>query len=280
MKAPRLVRGTDLPAGIGHGPSVAEAKLMGNRKVAWQQVGLLLDYVSVPNSELGDSFLGGVVGIVCPGSDSRRAQRAGSTVMDEDRAGNPMQAGVPDPAELTRIFNEAEDARAGLGEAFEEVYGELRRLAGSLLGARGPLTLNATAVVHEAYAKLVEGRQLNLQGRQHFFALCARVMRQVITDHARRKLAAKRGGGRIEVTIDDALLVDAGRPESIAALDDALEWLSTRDDRLVQLLHYRVFAGLDLSDIAPLMGVTVRQLQRDWQRAKAWLSEALLAVSS
>ena len=182
-------------------------------------------------------------------------------------------------SELTQIFNESAGSVDSLGQAFQVVYNELRKLAGHLLGPDKDKTLSPTILVHEVYEKLVDASELNVSGRHHFFALCARVMRQVITDHARRMLAAKRGGGQTPVSLDDVLLTDMARPESVLALDEAFAWLEARDSRLVELLQLRVYAGLELEEIAQLMSVSVRQLQRDWKRARAWLSEALVETS-
>jgi RNA polymerase sigma factor (TIGR02999 family) len=101
-------------------------------------------------------------------------------------------------------------------------------------------------------------------------------MRQVVVDYARERLASKRGGGRIQVELTEKGLIDLEQPESLVAMDDALRWLEQHDSRLVELIHLRVYVGLELEMIAPLLEVTPRQLQRDWQRARAWMTEALL----
>ncbi len=181
--------------------------------------------------------------------------------------------------ELTLLLNNADSAREGLDQAFDRVYGNLKQVAANVLGRAGNQTLNPTALVHEAYAKLIDVDTLNLDGRKHFFALCARTMRQISTDHARRRLANKRGGGLANLPLTDDGAIDLARPEAVLAMDMALAWLGERDQRLMQLLEYRVYGGLSLHEISPLMGVTVRQLQRDWQRAQAWLVEALAETS-
>ncbi len=181
-----------------------------------------------------------------------------------------------DRGELTQMFNESAAASEVMGQAFEAVYQELRALAAYMLGPDRDQTLSPTIVVHEVYEKLVDASELSVSGRQHFFALCSRVMRQVITDHARRMLAAKRGGGKQAIDIDSVMLTDRASPESVLALDEAFQWLERRDSRLTELLQLRIYAGLELKEIAPLMDVSLRQLQRDWKRARAWLSEALV----
>ncbi|MEZ5464773.1 MAG: ECF-type sigma factor [Lysobacteraceae bacterium] len=180
------------------------------------------------------------------------------------------------PGQVTAILRAAGDglARDQLDRLFGLIYAELRRIAARVLGQGQAPTLNATALVHEAYAKLVGSEALGVEGRQHFLALCARVMRQIVIDHARARLSGKRAGTAVPLREDGA--IDLSRPESLVAMDAALERLESRDPRLVQLLHYRVFAGLELEEIAPLIAVTVRQLQRDWQRARIWLVDEML----
>ncbi len=182
---------------------------------------------------------------------------------------------VSSPSDITVLLNDAGSSREAMDEVFKTVYSELKRLAQNVLSGSGSNTLNATALVHEAYAKLITGSELNVNGRQHFYALCGRTMRYIVIDHARSRLSAKRGGGQYQVTWFDDRLVDMGRPESLLALDGALTALEKLDPRLVELIHYRVFAGMSLQEIGPLFGVGVRQLQRDWKRAEIWITELL-----
>lgn len=182
---------------------------------------------------------------------------------------------VSSPSDITVLLNDAGSSREAMDEVFKTVYSELKRLAQNVLSGSGSNTLNATALVHEAYAKLITGSELNVNGRQHFYALCGRTMRYIVIDHARSRLSAKRGGGQYQVTWFDDRLVDMSRPESLLALDGALTALEKLDPRLVELIHYRVFAGMSLQEIGPLFGVGVRQLQRDWKRAEIWITELL-----
>jgi RNA polymerase sigma factor (TIGR02999 family) len=181
-----------------------------------------------------------------------------------------------EPTSVTAVLNAAGSGRAGLDQVFGLVYAELKRIASRVLAQSAQSTLNPTALVHEVYAKLIGSEQLGLQGRQHFYSLCARTMRQIVVDHARNRCAGKRGGGEAMVALTDDGAIDVSQPETLVALDVALDRLEQRDPRLVELLHYRVFAGMELAEIAPLFGVTVRQLQRDWQRARIWIADALL----
>ena len=177
---------------------------------------------------------------------------------------------------VTAILNAAGSGREGLDQVFGLVYAELKRIAARVLAQSGHSTLNPTALVHEVYAKLIGSEQLSLQGRQHFHALCARTMRQIVVDHARARYAGKRGSGEPLAALTEDGAIDVSQPETLVALDLALDRLERHDPRLVELLHYRVFAGLELAEIAPLLGVTPRQLQRDWQRARIWIADALL----
>ncbi len=182
-------------------------------------------------------------------------------------------------ASVTAILNDAQSSRDALDRVFGLVYGELKQIANRVAGAGSSATLSPTVLVHEVYAKLIGAAQLEVGGRQHFYALCARTMRQIVVDHARGKLADKRGGGAQVVELTDSGAIDLAQPQSMLALDQALDRLQQRDPRLVELLQYRVFAGMELDQIAELMEVGVRQLQRDWKRARIWLTEALAESS-
>lgn len=179
------------------------------------------------------------------------------------------------PDTLTGLLVGNGDGR-NLDQAFGLVYRELKTIAHRALARHSGGTLGTTGLVHEAYAKLAVHESLNLEGRRHFFALCARAMRQIVIDHARRRQAEKRGTGQVPLSLDQHHGFDASQPDSLVALDAALNSLETRAPRLAELLQLRLFAGLELDQIAPLFGVTVRQLQRDWQRARLWLYQALL----
>lgn len=181
--------------------------------------------------------------------------------------------------EFTRLLA-ANESGDGLDAAFGLVYQELKGIAHrALLRSRGG-TLETTGLVHEAYAKLATHDALALQSRKHFFALCAQAMRQIVIDHARRRQADKRGAGQPVATLTDNDIFDSDKPEMFVALDSALTLLQQRDARLVELLQLRLFAGLDLREIALLLDIGVRQLQRDWQRARIWLAQALLPDES
>lgn len=166
---------------------------------------------------------------------------------------------------------------AALDALFSVLYDELRVLARRQLSG-APHTLGTTGVVHEAYLKLVHGAQASAQDRAHFFALSARVMRQILVDHARARSTQKRGGGAVHVPLEDghvpAAPEDAG-VETLLALDVALDGLQQADPRLARLVELRFFVGLEVEECAEVMGVTARTLRRDWRKARAWLHTAL-----
>jgi len=170
--------------------------------------------------------------------------------------------------------------RAGNREAAERliplIYNELRRMAGAYLQRERPgQTLQATALVHEAYLRLANGQEGPWQNRAHFFAIAANTMRRILVDHARRKLASKRGGGARKVELDDSLLISNDKLEDIIAVDEALQRLAKIDPRLSELVELRYFTGLSVEDAAEAMGVSPRTLKREWRSAKAWLSQEL-----
>jgi len=156
------------------------------------------------------------------------------------------------------------------------VYDELRQLAGSQLrGERVGHTLQPTALVHEAYLRLVDTDVATFEGRAHFFGTAARAMRQVLVDHARRRNADKRGGGWERVTLDTGLAEDAGLSPDILDLHGALEKLSAHDATLARLVELRFFAGLTLDEAADILGVSRRKAARDWSVARLWLQREL-----
>jgi RNA polymerase sigma factor (TIGR02999 family) len=181
----------------------------------------------------------------------------------------PMAA--DDVARLLRQVN------AGDASAFDAlvalVYGELRRMAGSLMrGQVNGHTLQPTALVNEAYLRLSQGTPA-WDGRAHFFGAAARAMRQVLIAHARQRGAEKRGGGAVRVTFDD-LSVRTPEPDlDVLALDQALDALARADERLARVVELRCFAGFSVEEIGELTGRSVSSVKRDWTYARAWLVE-------
>ncbi|MGE0440028.1 MAG: ECF-type sigma factor [Gemmatimonadales bacterium] len=160
-------------------------------------------------------------------------------------------------------------AAPAFDELFARVYDEMRLLAHRQRGRHGePATVTTTALVHEAYLKLAQGREVEWNDRGHFFALAARAMRFILVDQARGRLRAKRDGRA--VTLDDAPAAEE-RPEQLLAVDEALARLETASPRLAQVVYLRFFAGLSYPEIADLLGVSEPTAKRDWARARAWL---------
>jgi len=159
---------------------------------------------------------------------------------------------------------------------FAIVYEELRNLAKRLLAAqkRGQ-TLQPTILVHEAYLKLRAETQLDGQDRVHFFALASRVMRQVLVDHARRKAADRRGGGRERITLDSGAFATPAADVDLLDLQEALEGLVQLDERQARIVEMRYFGGLEMEEIAGLVGLSTRQVEREWRAARAWIGRRL-----
>lgn len=181
---------------------------------------------------------------------------------------------------MTEITELLEQARTGDSEAsralFVALYDELKRLARRQVDpANAPL--QATSLVHEAYCKLVAGSALAINDRQHFFAVAARVMRQVVLDAVRARNAQRRGGDLYRVDLDSRILAAAApeRDREVLALDDALTQLEDHDPELARLVEMRFFAGLELTEITALTGRSVSSLKRDWRRARAFLHAEL-----
>ena len=186
-------------------------------------------------------------------------------------------------AEETDITALLAECRGGNRDAIRRlmplVYDELRAIArGRGIHARPDDTLQTTAVVHEAFLKLVDHSRLQVQDRHHFFAIAARAMRQLAVDYARRQAAGKRGGGAAPGTIEDIELIAAPqRPADVIALDDALDRLARLDEWLSRLVELRYFAGLSVEETAQVLGCSDRTVKRDWRKARALLHADLTA---
>ena len=181
-------------------------------------------------------------------------------------------------SETTRLLGAAARGEPhAAGELLPLVYGELRRLAAARLAREAPgQTLDATALVHEAYLRLVgSGPDRPWDGRGHFFAAAAEAMRRILVEAARRKATRKRGGGRGRVDLDAAAPAVPTDADDLLALDDALDRLAAADPAAAKLVHLRYFAGLTLADAAEALGIPPRSADRLWAYARAWLLRAL-----
>ena len=152
------------------------------------------------------------------------------------------------------------------------VYDELRALAARhLQRERADHTLQPTALVHEAYLRLIGGKELGCSNRRHFFQSAAEAMRRILIEHARRRNRQKRGGGRRPVPLDAVELAVQGDAEKLFALDDAIRRLGIVDDRAAEIVRLRFFAGFDVAETAELLAVSPRTVKREWMFARAWL---------
>lgn len=166
--------------------------------------------------------------------------------------------------------------RAALDQLMPLVHGELRRMAHRYLGReRNGHTLQSAALVNEAYLKLIGERQMDWQNRAHFFAVAARVMRQILVDYARTRNRDRRGGGAQRVSLEDALVVASEQSAELVALDDALHGLAAFDERKSKVAELRFFGGLSVEETAEVLQVSPVTVMREWRLAKAWLYREL-----
>jgi RNA polymerase sigma factor (TIGR02999 family) len=181
------------------------------------------------------------------------------------------------PGEVTELLQQWGGGDPSAANAlFPLVYDELRRIARSQLRSKHPSeTLGATALVHETYLKLVDQTRVSASDRHHFFALAARAMRQILVDHARRRGAAKRGGGRTPSELVETVGLVEPREGDILALDSALARLEELDPRLSRLVEVRFFGGLSVEEAADALEMSPRTVKRDWQKARAFLYQEL-----
>jgi RNA polymerase sigma-70 factor (ECF subfamily) len=177
------------------------------------------------------------------------------------------------PREITQLLvNWSQGNQAALDQLIPMVYPELRRLARRYMGQENSHhTLQTSALINEAYLRLVKHQSTEWQDRAHFFAAAAQVMRRILVDHARRNRYAKRGAGAEHVPLDDVAVVNQGRAAEFIALDDALKRLAEIDPRKSQLVEFRFFGGLTVEETAEVMKLAPITIKREWRSAKAWL---------
>ena len=188
--------------------------------------------------------------------------------MSEDAA--VPQRRTQSVTELLTLWCEGDES--ALEQLTPLVHAELHRLARRQMRNERPgHTLQTTAVVNEAYVRLIDLTRVRWQDRTHFFAMAARLMRRILVDYARSHAAEKRGGGVISVTLDDAVVGGAEPRTDLVALDDALQTLAQLDERKSQVVELRFFGGLSVQETADALGVSRETVMRDWQFAKKWL---------
>jgi RNA polymerase sigma-70 factor (ECF subfamily) len=176
--------------------------------------------------------------------------------------------------EITQMLIELTDGKPDVVDRiYPHIYDELRRLAGSYLRReRSDHTLQPTALVHEAYIKLIDQTRVKWQNRAHFFGIAAQVMRRILMDHARKHKADKRGGEFEKLPIEEEILVVSHEKSAeLVALDDALHALAEIDEQKAKIVELRYFGGLSIEETAEVMGVSVPTINRQWRMAKAWL---------
>ena len=159
------------------------------------------------------------------------------------------------------------------------VYDELKRLARSYMRRENPShTLQTTALVNEAYLKLIRQKDVNWRGRAHFIGVAAQLMRRILIDHAKGRLREKRGGEQVVVSLNEALTFSPERSEELLKLDEALERLSKLDARQSRIVELRFFGGLSIDETAEFLGISPKTVKRDWTVAKAWLRSELRCI--
>jgi RNA polymerase sigma factor (TIGR02999 family) len=165
---------------------------------------------------------------------------------------------------------------AALDRLIPAVYGELRRIAGNFMRRQNPAnTLQASALVNEAFVRLIDAQGIDWQNRTHFFAVAATLMRRILVDAARRRNSLKRGGGRLRITLDERVAAADESDTDLVALDEALTRLSSANPRLSRIVELKYFAGLTEEQVAETLDVSPRTVRRDWSVARAWLFREL-----
>lgn len=184
---------------------------------------------------------------------------------------------APAPGNVTQLLNSwAAGDRTALDSLIPLVQAELRRLAGVCMSReRGNHVLQPTALVNEAFVRLVDQGQMEARNRAHFFGLAGRLMRQILVDYARTASAVKRGGGFKQITMDESLAITPGQFDEVLDLHEALEDLAREDERKAKVVEMRYFAGLDVDQTASALQVSPNTVIRDWSFARAWLMRRL-----
>jgi len=183
----------------------------------------------------------------------------------------------PSPHEVSQLLLAWSDGdQSALDKLVPLVYAELRRLAGHYMSReRAGHSLQTTALVNEAYLRLVDYKRMQWQGRAHFFAVSAQLMRRILVEHARSRHYLKRGGGAPQVSLEEAAVISEEQDADLVALDDALESLAAIDQRKSRVVELRFFGGLSVEETAEVLKVSPLTVMRDWSTAKAWLYREL-----
>lgn len=192
-----------------------------------------------------------------------------------------MPDAPPKSPEITQLLLAwGKGDEAALDQLIPAVYGELRRIAGNFMRRQNPgHTLQASALVNEAFLRLVDSNKVNWQSRTHFFAVSAQLMRRVLVDAARRRNSQKRGGDRLRITLDDRIDISNENETDLVALDEALTRLADLNPRHSRIVELRYFGGLTEEQVAEMLDVSARTVRRDWSVARAWLYRELQSTN-
>lgn len=184
---------------------------------------------------------------------------------------------TPYPGDITRLLQDVSgNKRGAMDELLPLVYDELRALAHRQhLRFSDLKTLNTTAILHEAYLKLVDHDQIDWKGRSHFFCVAARAMRQILLDYVRARNSQKRGGGQVHLSLEEDLLISDEEGDELMALDEALKILEKLNPRQSQIVECRFFGGMTIDETASVLDVSSATVKRDWNVAQAWLYREL-----
>jgi RNA polymerase sigma-70 factor (ECF subfamily) len=171
--------------------------------------------------------------------------------------------------------------QAALAELIPQIYDELRRLASFYLQSeRVDHTLQTTALVHEAYLRLVDQKQVEWSNRNHFFGVAAQMMRRILVDHARKHVSLKRGGSFARVSLEQAAVFSRERPHDLVAVDELLTRLASLDPQGSRIVELRFFGGLSLEETAEVTGLSTAKVRREWGAVKAWLTREMTRLSN
>jgi RNA polymerase sigma factor (TIGR02999 family) len=184
---------------------------------------------------------------------------------------------VSESADLTQLLAEASSGdRKAMDRLMPVVYDELRAVAAGFMRHERPdHTLQATALVHEAYQKLIDQTRVNWKNRAHFFAVAAQAIRRILVDHARRRREPRHGGRRAKLSLDEGLIAECEQVVDLTALDEGLRKLSAREPLQVQIVEMRFFGGLSVEETAEALGMSPSTIQREWRCARVWLHQVL-----
>jgi RNA polymerase sigma-70 factor, ECF subfamily len=188
-----------------------------------------------------------------------------------------ISASKATPNQVTQLLARWSSGDRNAGEALIPlVYGELRRLARSFFRRqRSNHTLQSTALVHEAYMRLLGHEEVHFENRAHFFAVAAQLMRRILVDHARKHSAAKRGGSNVTLVLDEAIAASAKSEVDLEGLDDALSSLAALDARQASIVEMRFFGGLSIEETAKVLDISPATVKREWTTARTWLFDKM-----